>query len=360
VGGSASDYQCVVPQEFCVNCPVGYDMQTCYNSANQKFSNFYDTNPNLHSVYSYLVDPLETGNTSAYDLQFSLEVPSLEEDASPMYSYKFVPGWGGGDSGWQPLPSQAEVGEVPQCKDGLDNDSDGLIDYPNDLGCATSDDNDEYDAESEAGCDKTLFVFFIDGSLSMDNNPGNDVTKYHRTILNTIVDAAHTVLDGDDYYLVQQSGAGFTGSAGWTSNSQVKLVDPVSNEPQFVKDQINTSSYVGAGNMAKWIDVEFQAANLIKGDYDRVTYILITDASDTGDEPLRNADIALAQEQNANIHLIYIRKDGSPPTVNQEAFFKKYADDTGGLFFLGDETTLSANLGDLVGAVATCKGPAIY
>ncbi len=31
----------------------------------------------------------------------------------------------------------------PECSDGLDNDSDGLIDYPNDPGCSSANDNDE-------------------------------------------------------------------------------------------------------------------------------------------------------------------------------------------------------------------------
>jgi len=32
----------------------------------------------------------------------------------------------------------------PQCKDGIDNDGDGLIDYPKDPGCASLEDRDEY------------------------------------------------------------------------------------------------------------------------------------------------------------------------------------------------------------------------
>ncbi|MBU0898641.1 MAG: hypothetical protein KJ613_02385 [Nanoarchaeota archaeon] len=31
-----------------------------------------------------------------------------------------------------------------QCKDGIDNDNDGFIDYPNDLGCDNKNDNDEW------------------------------------------------------------------------------------------------------------------------------------------------------------------------------------------------------------------------
>jgi hypothetical protein len=38
----------------------------------------------------------------------------------------------------EPTPTPA-----PQCSDGIDNDSDGLIDFPLDLGCTGPDDNDE-------------------------------------------------------------------------------------------------------------------------------------------------------------------------------------------------------------------------
>jgi len=37
---------------------------------------------------------------------------------------------------------------APQCSDGLDNDNDNLIDYPNDPGCGSADDNDETDPPS--------------------------------------------------------------------------------------------------------------------------------------------------------------------------------------------------------------------
>lgn len=45
------------------------------------------------------------------------------------------------------------TGEAPsyQCSDGIDNDSDGQIDYPDDPGCASGDDNDETNAPSGGG-----------------------------------------------------------------------------------------------------------------------------------------------------------------------------------------------------------------
>jgi len=40
----------------------------------------------------------------------------------------------------------------PECSDGLDNDSDGLIDFPNDPGCSNSNDNDETDPVVPPAC----------------------------------------------------------------------------------------------------------------------------------------------------------------------------------------------------------------
>lgn len=42
-----------------------------------------------------------------------------------------------------PPEPPAVVPVAPVCADGVDNDADGLIDFPNDPGCATADDNDE-------------------------------------------------------------------------------------------------------------------------------------------------------------------------------------------------------------------------
>ena len=41
----------------------------------------------------------------------------------------------------------------PQCSDGLDNDGDGLIDFPDDPGCTDASDNDETDAQPLAQCE---------------------------------------------------------------------------------------------------------------------------------------------------------------------------------------------------------------
>ena len=38
---------------------------------------------------------------------------------------------------------------IVQCNDGIDNDGDGLIDHPNDPGCADINDNDEDDDDND-------------------------------------------------------------------------------------------------------------------------------------------------------------------------------------------------------------------
>jgi hypothetical protein len=77
-------YQCAAPEKYCVNCPVGYDKTTCYDSGNQKFFNFY-ANPDEHPVYSYQYDPEKTGNKSAYKIDFMLEITSKTYNIAPKF-----------------------------------------------------------------------------------------------------------------------------------------------------------------------------------------------------------------------------------------------------------------------------------
>ncbi|MBW2972153.1 hypothetical protein KY359_03905, partial [Candidatus Woesearchaeota archaeon] len=43
-----------------------------------------------------------------------------------------------------PLPPELQQLLIPQCRNGIDDDEDGQIDYPNDSGCTGPDDNNEY------------------------------------------------------------------------------------------------------------------------------------------------------------------------------------------------------------------------
>lgn len=66
-----------------------------------------------------------------------------------------------------------------QCTDGIDNDRDGLIDYPADRGCSSVDDNDESGGASPAACsdgidnDSDGFIDTNDPNCHTDGNPTN-------------------------------------------------------------------------------------------------------------------------------------------------------------------------------------------
>ncbi|MBU1036912.1 hypothetical protein KKF32_02665, partial [Patescibacteria group bacterium] len=62
----------------------------------------------------------------------------LDNDGDGLIDYPNDPGCSSASDNDETDPS------VAQCADGLDNDGDGLIDYPNDPGCSSASDNDEY------------------------------------------------------------------------------------------------------------------------------------------------------------------------------------------------------------------------
>lgn len=77
------------------------------------------------------------------------------------------------------------VERKPQCSDGIDNDSDGKIDYPNDPGCYSADDDDERDMPAcNDGVDNDG-----DGKIDYPNDPGcssaNDKTETFDTVAGT-------------------------------------------------------------------------------------------------------------------------------------------------------------------------------
>jgi large repetitive protein len=74
------------------------------------------------------------------------------------------------DPGCQVNGQEALDPELPACSDGADNDGDGLIDYPEDPGCSSPDDDDEYDQPVPAcrnGIDDDG-----DGLIDYPNDPG--------------------------------------------------------------------------------------------------------------------------------------------------------------------------------------------
>jgi hypothetical protein len=72
---------------------------------------------------------------------------------------------------------------LPQCSDGLDNDNDNLSDYPNDPGCVSASDNDEFNLEMITQCSDGIdndADSFIDypadpGCISASDNDETDV-----------------------------------------------------------------------------------------------------------------------------------------------------------------------------------------
>ncbi|MBT5503629.1 hypothetical protein HOK15_05455 [Candidatus Falkowbacteria bacterium] len=159
IGGSPGDYQCKIPALFCVQCPNGYDPNTCYNSETQKFFNFYDADPGDHHVYSFQVDPMNTGDTSAYNLSFALELDG------ELYNHIVTPSFDEDDWITEALPADAPDGTLGQCNDGEDNDNNGYADYSEggggDPGCDSFNDpledfsfcNDGIDNDSDGSCD---------------------------------------------------------------------------------------------------------------------------------------------------------------------------------------------------------------
>ena len=60
-----------------------------------------------------------------------------------------------------------------QCSDGIDNDQDGVIDFPNDPGCDDANDDDETDAQPTAQCSDGIDND-QDGVIDFPNDPGCD------------------------------------------------------------------------------------------------------------------------------------------------------------------------------------------
>jgi hypothetical protein len=81
----------------------------------------------------------------------------------------------GADPGCE-LNGTAEVPDpiFPQCADGDDNDGDALTDYPQDPGCASEDDDDEYNEPLPAACADGIDNDG-DGRIDYPNDPGCDL-----------------------------------------------------------------------------------------------------------------------------------------------------------------------------------------
>jgi len=71
----------------------------------------------------------------------------IDNDDDGLVDYPADPGCDGSEDN-----DETDVEVLPQCSDDIDNDNDGLIDYPADPGCDSSEDNDETDIEVLPAC----------------------------------------------------------------------------------------------------------------------------------------------------------------------------------------------------------------
>ncbi len=113
------------------NTNISWQNMTEINNTNSTEHNFTVTglsNGNTYNYYFLCEDNESNVMASSYHLRFSISSSSGSGGSS-----------GGGGGGG----SSSSTKE--QCRDGLDNDGDGLIDYPDDPGCTNPYDNDETD-----------------------------------------------------------------------------------------------------------------------------------------------------------------------------------------------------------------------
>ena len=103
-----------------------------------------------------------------------------------------------------------------QCNDGLDNDGDGLIDYPNDPGCSSSTDNDEYNAP--VGESRVYFEDMDDGAQGWSKSSSSDL--WHTTsACRTPIGARHLAWTQDSS-CTYNTGARVTN---WAQSSAISL-----------------------------------------------------------------------------------------------------------------------------------------
>lgn len=167
-----SNEQCVIPGEMCVLCagaeaPAGvgvYDPKSCYRGSTQTLSNVYNYNTladisaldqtaqdalagiMYNRFYSYEAN---ASDTTQYRLKMNMETTS----GANALTYKYVPEYATPVGGWDGLAVDPMVvleavpasGDLPECSNGIDDDGNGKIDFPNDDGCTDAfDDTEEY------------------------------------------------------------------------------------------------------------------------------------------------------------------------------------------------------------------------
>ena len=111
------------------------------------------------------------------------EEPADDEPAPPTEEEAGDPGGEDADdagAGFDDGDEGTFVEPLPSCSDGIDNDIDGLVDFPNDLGCDSEMDADETDAEPVSVFDPSHphheFLVF-DSEFSANNPAGSDTLE---------------------------------------------------------------------------------------------------------------------------------------------------------------------------------------
>jgi hypothetical protein len=126
---------------------------TCGGSALdcEEFPSTIEAGPVTAGTYYFVVDGYDT-ETGAFSLNVSgtiangasCETPLVDTGALSCASGYACSGTAG-----------SRTCEPAQCNDGIDNDGDGLIDYPNEPGCESREDNDETDPTTLPACANT-------------------------------------------------------------------------------------------------------------------------------------------------------------------------------------------------------------
>jgi len=108
-----------------------------------------------------------------------------------------------------------------QCSDTIDNDSDGLIDYPNDPGCTSAEDNDETDSVViRADVDQNSSINSTDAMLTLRNSLGLDMSQTNWQTSETTGDVdCNNITNSTDAMLIMRYSLGLDmGSTAWCVN----------------------------------------------------------------------------------------------------------------------------------------------
>lgn len=109
----------------------------------------------------------------------------------------FITACGGGGGSNQPPSNQPQVEplQIYACSDSIDNDSDGLKDYPADPGCTSATDNDEYNVVV-IPLDTTPPALTVSGELEVILTEGDTYTESGATAVDEVDGTVEVVITG--------------------------------------------------------------------------------------------------------------------------------------------------------------------